>query len=99
MLLCKGGVGALHRGWWSDSVKSGLEWCRALLEDTRRYRSAWKRGKERKLKLDSRCCESSFSTLLHPIINLIRNLNPNLRLLLGRQGVACVLQRGEACVF
>ena len=42
MLLCNGGVGAFHRGWWSDSVKSGLEWCRALLEDTRRYRPAWR---------------------------------------------------------
>ena len=40
-----------------------------------------------------------YAASLHPIINLIRNFNPNLYLLLGRQGVARILQRGEACVF
>ena len=39
-----------------------------------------------------------YATLLHPIINLVRNLKPNLCLLLGRQGVAGVLQRCEAGV-
>ena len=42
MIWCSGGVGALHRGWGSDGVKCGLEWCRALFQDTRRYRPAWK---------------------------------------------------------
>ena len=37
--------------------------------------------------------------LFHPIINLIRNLKPNLCLLLWCEGVACVLQCGEASVF
>ena len=40
-----------------------------------------------------------YVALFHPIINLIRNLNTNLCLLLWRQGVACVLQCCEACVF
>ena len=45
------------------------------------------------------CIQFSMSLLLHPIKYLIRNLNPNLCLLLGRQGMPCVLQCGEACVF
>jgi len=40
-----------------------------------------------------------YAALLHPIKNLIRDFKADLRLLLGRQGVACVLQRCEACVF
>ena len=41
----------------------------------------------------------TFSTLLHPIKNLIRDFKADLCLLLGRQGVACVLQCSEACVW
>ena len=37
--------------------------------------------------------------LFHPIKNLISNLKPNLCLLLWCEGVGCVLQCCEACVF
>ena len=40
-----------------------------------------------------------YGALFHPIINLIRNLKPDLCLLLWRQGVACIVQRCEAGVF
>ena len=37
------------------------------------------------------CIQFSMLLLLHPIINLIRNLQADLRLLLARQGMACIL--------
>ena len=40
-----------------------------------------------------------YAALFHPIKNLIRDFKADLRLLLRRQGVACVLQCGEACVW
>ena len=45
------------------------------------------------------CIQLSMSLLLHPIKYLIRDFKADLCLLLGRQGVAGVLQCGEACVF
>ena len=40
-----------------------------------------------------------YAALFHPIKNLIRDFKADSRLLLRRQGVACVLQCGEACVW